>query len=55
VTTNIDTLKRQARRMTKQPGNTLTHSQCLELLSRQAGFKSYAALRAATPREELKK
>lgn len=47
MTANLDTLKREARRMTKQPGNTLTHTQCLELLARRAGFKSYAALRAA--------
>lgn len=47
MTTSIEQLKREARRMTKQPGNTLTHTQCLELLARQAGFKTYAALRAA--------
>ncbi len=41
----LERLKRDARKLHKEHPE-LTHSQCLELLSRQAGFKSYAALRA---------
>lgn len=41
----LERLKRDARKLHKKQLK-LTHSQCLELLSRQAGFKSYAALRA---------
>ena len=41
----LERLKRNARKLHKEQPE-LTHSQCLELLSRQAGFKSYAALRA---------
>ena len=44
--TALDNLKRDARKLHKEQPE-LSHSQCLELLSRQAGFNSYAALRAA--------
>lgn len=41
---NLERLKREATALKKsQP---VTHSQALELLSRQAGYKTYAALRA---------
>lgn len=41
----IAQLKRDARRLTKtQP---YTHSQAIELLARQQGYSTYAAMRAA--------
>lgn len=43
-------LKRDARRLTKtQP---LTHSQALEALAKEQGFKNYAALLAAFKKEQ---
>lgn len=42
----LERLKRDARRLHKEHPE-LTHSQCLELMSKQAGYKTYAALRAA--------
>jgi hypothetical protein len=45
----IDQIKRNARRMVKEHdgGSEVSHCQALETLSKQNGFKSYAALLAA--------
>lgn len=43
---NLEQLKRDAKRLKKTtPG--LTHTQAIERLARELGYKSYAALRAA--------
>lgn len=45
---NLEQLKREAKLLSKTSG--LTHMQCLERLSKERGFKTYAALRAAAMR-----
>ena len=43
---NIEWLKRQARKLHKENPD-LNHTECLEVLARKFGFKTYAALLAA--------
>lgn len=43
---NLEWFKRQARKLHKEHPE-LSHSQCLEVLARKFGFKTYAALLAA--------
>lgn len=47
---NLDILKRAAKRLVRADPGTLTHTQALERLSHEYGFKNYAALlRSLTP------
>ena len=47
---NLDQIKREARRLSQSTGKS--HMQCLEQLSKERGFNTYAALRAAAIRNE---
>ena len=47
---NLDNLERAAKRLVRASSGALTHTQALERLSHEAGFKNYAALlRSLTP------